>query len=129
MEAQNLSSKNFHGIAEYSMIIIIPQIKYLGISGITLFPFIILRDKQLMQDKRILNHERIHICQQVELLVLPFYMLYLVEYVMGLIKHRNRFLAYMNISFEKEAYKNDSDFNYLKDRKCWAWRKYNTFLF
>ena len=32
--------------------------------------------------------------------------------------------AYMNISFEKEAYKNDSDFNYLKKRRFWAWVKY-----
>lgn len=106
------------------MFIIIPQIKHLGISGITLFPFIILFDKQLKQDKRILNHERIHIRQQVELLVLPFYMLYLIEYVMGLLKHRNRFLAYKNISFEKEAYKNDSDLNYLKQRRFWEWAKH-----
>ena len=105
------------------MILIIPQIKYLGISGITLFPFIILRDKQLKQDKRILNHERIHIRQQVGLLVLPFYVLYLIEYAIGLIKYRNRLSAYMNISFEREAYKNDSDLNYLKGRKLWAWRK------
>jgi len=106
-----------------NIIIIIPQIKYLGISGITLFPFIILRDKQLKQDKRILNHERIHIRQQVELLVLPFYVLYLIEFTIGLIKYRNKTKSYMNISFEKEAYKNDSDLNYLKGRRWWAWVK------
>jgi hypothetical protein len=106
------------------MILIIAQIKYLGISGITLFPFIILRDKQLKQDKRILNHERIHIRQQVELLVLPFYMLYLIEFGIGLIKYKNRMKAYMNISFEREAYKNDSNLDYLKDRRFWAWVKY-----
>jgi hypothetical protein len=105
------------------MIIIIPQIKYLGISGITLFPFIILRDKGLKEDKRIMNHERIHIRQQVELMVLPFYVLYLIEYAIGLIKYRSRFSAYMNISFEREAYKNDSDLDYLKKRKFLAWVK------
>jgi hypothetical protein len=109
---------------EMNKVIIIPQIKHLGISGITLFPFIILRDKHLKLDKRIMNHERIHIRQQVELLVLPFYVLYLIEYAIGLIKYRNRFSAYMNISFEKEAYKNDSDLDYLKDRKWWAWRRF-----
>ena len=104
-----------------SLVIIIPQIKHLGISGLTLFPFIILRDKQLKEDKRIMNHERIHIRQQVELLILPFYILYLIEYAIGLIKYRNRLSAYMNISFEKEAYKNDSNLNYLEKRKFWAW--------
>jgi len=106
------------------MIIIIPQIRYLGISGITLFPFIILRDKDLKQDKRILNHERIHIRQQVELLILPFYLLYLIEFGIGLIKYKNRQTAYINISFEREAFKHDADLNYLSERKLWAWRKY-----
>lgn len=106
------------------MILIVPQIKHLGISGITLFPFIILRDKQLKQDKRILNHERIHIRQQVELLVLPFYVLYLIEFIVRLIKYKNRRKAYLNISFEREAYKNDSDLNYLKNRKLWTWKKH-----
>jgi hypothetical protein len=103
------------------MIIVIPQIRYLGISGITLFPFIILREQQLKQDKRIINHERIHIRQQIELLILPFYMLYLIEFGIGLIKYRNKQKAYMNISFEREAYKYDTDLNYRKRRKLWAW--------
>ncbi len=105
------------------MVIIIEQIKHLGIAGITLFPFIILRDKALNQDKRIMNHERIHIRQQLVLLVLPFYVLYLIEFGVGLIKYKNRMEAYMNISFEKEAYENDENFDYLNDRKCWAWVK------
>ncbi len=105
------------------MVIIVKQIKHLGISGITLFPFIILRDKALKQDKRIMNHERIHIRQQLELLVLPFYVLYLIEFGVGFLKYKNRMEAYMNISFEKEAYKNDVNLNYLNDRKWWAWVK------
>ena len=104
-----------------NMIVIIPQIKYLGISGITLFPFIILRNKQLKKDKRIMNHEQIHIQQQVELLILPFYVLYLIEFGIGLIKYRNKMNAYMNISFEREAYKYDTDLNYLNRRKFWSW--------
>ena len=106
-----------------TMVIIVKQIKHLGISGITLFPFIILRDKALKQDKRIMNHERIHIRQQLELLVLPFYVLYLIEFGVGFLKYKNRMEAYMNISFEKEAYKNDVNLNYLNDRKWWAWVK------
>jgi len=71
-----------------------------------------------------MNHERIHIRQQVELLVLPFYIVYLIEYAFGLIKYRNRMNAYMNISFEREAYKYDSDLDYLKKRKLWGWRMF-----
>ena len=103
------------------MIIVIPQIRHLGISGLTLYPFILLRDKTLKQDKRIMNHERIHICQQAELLVLPFYLIYLIEFIVGLIKYKNKRIAYLNISFEREAYKHDVDLNYLKERKLWAW--------
>lgn len=106
------------------MTIIIPQIKYLDISGITLFPFIILRDKQLIYNKRIMNHERIHIRQQAELLVLPFYVLYLIEFGIGFIKYKNRLTAYKNISFEREAFKHDSDLNYLSERKWWTWINY-----
>jgi len=32
--------------------------------------------------------------------------------------------AYMNISFEREAYTNDNNLEYLKDRKYFAWIKY-----
>ncbi len=71
-----------------------------------------------------MNHERIHIRQQVELLVLPFYVLYLIEYAIGLIKYRNRKNAYMNISFEREAYQHDADMDYLKKRKLWGWRMF-----
>ena len=103
------------------MIIVIPQIRYLGVSGLTLYPFILLRYKTLKQDKRIMNHERIHIYQQAELLVLPFYLIYLIEFIVGLIKYKNKRIAYLNISFEQEAYKHDVDLNYLKERKLWAW--------
>lgn len=103
------------------MILIIPEINHFGINGITLFPFIILRDKKLKTDKQIMNHERIHIRQQIEMLIIPFYVVYITEYVIGLLKFRNKANAYLNISFEKEAYANDKDLNYLKSRKLWAW--------
>ena len=106
------------------MILIIPQIKILGISGITLYPFIILRDKHLKQDKQIMNHEQIHIHQQMELLVVPFYVIYLLEFAIGIIKHKSIMTAYLNISFEQEAYKYDADFTYLSKRKVWAWRNF-----
>ncbi len=57
-------------------------------------------------DKYVINHERIHTAQQRELLFIPFYILYVFEWLIRLIQYRNRNDAYMNISFEREAYAN-----------------------
>jgi hypothetical protein len=51
--------------------------------------------------------------KQIELLIIPFYIIYLIEAIKG----------YKNISF-KEAYRKEQDFDYLKRRKIFAmWRK------
>ena len=63
------------------------------------------------------NHERIHAAQQKELLYLPFFLWYVMEWFVLLIKFRNGKKAYFNIRFEKEAYKHQNDLDYLKKRK------------
>lgn len=68
-----------------------------------------------------INHERIHTAQMRELGYLPFYILYLLEWVIRLPLKGN---AYRNISFEREAYLHQSDPNYLQHRKHYAWCKY-----
>ena len=92
--------------------------------GITLFPFIVLSEKLDSNDVVLLNHEKIHIRQQLEMLVLPFFVIYLTEFLIGYIKYRNWHLAYKNISFEREAYANEKDLNYLKQRSFWRFLKY-----
>lgn len=72
----------------------------------------------------LINHEKIHLRQQAELLILPFYVLYISEFIIRFIKHRNFKKAYKNISFEKEAYNNDSNPNYLDTRKIWDFIKF-----
>ena len=72
-------------------------------------------------NKRLLNHERIHTAQMRELAYLPFYILYLLEWMIRLMPHGN---AYRSISFEREAYSHDSNLYYLKHRKHYAWLKY-----
>jgi len=50
--------------------------KYLipkGFRGITLFPFIILFSSEYKHNYILLNHEKNHIRQQLELLILPFF--------------------------------------------------------
>ncbi len=77
-----------------------------------------------MNDKTLINHERIHLQQQMELLVLPFYLLYLANYLVNLLYYRNHALAYRNIVFEREAFVNEKDFFYLKRRKLWEVARY-----
>lgn len=75
-------------------------------------------------DEYVINHERIHTAQQRELLFVPFYILYVIEWLVRLVQFRNRHDAYMNISFEREAYANGDNLDYLPNRKLFAWRHY-----
>lgn len=92
--------------------------------GITIFPFVILRNKNLKNDNVLLYHERIHLKQQLEMLVVFFFVWYGIEFLIRFIKHKNRFIAYRNISFEREAYANERDFKYLENRTWLAFLKY-----
>lgn len=84
------------------------------ISAIAIFPFIFIR-KEKRENKKLINHERIHIRQQVELLFIGFVLLYYLEMI---------FKGYRGISFEREAYENESDLEYLKRRKFWSFNNY-----
>lgn len=98
-------------------------VKNLPAMGMAVFPFILLNNVSLKKDKVILNHEKIHLRQQLELLVLPFYVAYLINYLINRLKYKNHDEAYRKIIFEQEAYRNDSDLNYLAKRKSYAWLK------
>lgn len=106
------------------MIVISKRLVPKGYSGLTIFPFIILKDSESKNDRVLLHHERIHIVQQLELLIVPFYLWYLLEFVIRCFQYKNRRLAYRNISFEREAYQNEKDSNYLKSRSFWGFLKY-----
>ena len=95
-----------------------------GFRGLTLFPFILVSSKNDVSDKVLLNHEKIHIRQQLELLILPFYIWYFLEFLLRWIQYRNKFVAYKNISFEREAYANEKNLNYLKSRFFWRFFKF-----
>ena len=66
----------------------------------------------------------IHIYQQAELLFILFIFLYYLEFLIRLIQFKNAKIAYKNISFEREAYENESNYNYLKTRKWFSFVKY-----
>jgi hypothetical protein len=101
--------------------------KYLipkGFRGMTVFPFVFLKYRFDSANKVLVNHEKIHIRQQLELLVLPFFVWYLVEYAVRLLQYKNANLAYRNISFEREAYENELNLDYLKNRSIFSFLNY-----
>ena len=101
--------------------------KYLtprGFRGLTFYPFVFLADKDDKLNEVFINHEKIHIRQQLELLIVPFYVWYFTEYLIRLLQFRNRKKAYYAISFEREAYANEKDLAYLKSRSFWRFLRY-----
>ncbi|MFV8268362.1 hypothetical protein ACNQGP_00310 [Flavobacterium sp. GT2N3] len=101
--------------------------KYLipkGYRGLAIFPFVFVKYDSDAFNRIFVNHEKIHLRQQTELLLLPFFIWYLVEYCFRLVQYKNVNLAYRNISFEREAYANESSFEYLNNRPSFQFLKY-----
>jgi hypothetical protein len=92
-----------------------------GGGGIALWPFAFIVP-ELEHDKDIHNHEKIHLAQQRELWVIPFYVLYVLFWLQGLFRRDT--VAYLSIPFEREAYDNEADPEYLATRKPFAWTRY-----
>jgi len=103
------------------LIIIIP---FLNVDAMALFPFILIKHQKDKTNQVLITHEKIHLRQQVELLIIPFYFFYLLNYLVNLAWFRNHSKAYMNIVFELEAYRHERDDSYLPKRRLWAWLKY-----
>ena len=89
--------------------------------AINLFGFIFtLRDLDPIE----LNHEKIHSVQQRELLYLPFFIWYGIEWLILWFKYKDWTQAYYHIRFEQEAYVNQTHLGYLKTRKLWNFFRY-----
>ena len=93
----------------------------ISVYAITLFPFIILSEDV---DEFTMNQELIHFEQQKELFVIGFYALYVYDFIRGMIKYKNKDMAYYLIRFEQEAYNYESDLGYIVDREKNAWKEY-----
>jgi len=94
----------------------------IDIGAITLGPIVISRDTMSDTTK---NHETIHWQQYLETGIIGFLILYLVFWIVGMIKYRDGAIAYHQIPFEQEAYSNQSNFSYLDSRKRYVWMKYS----
>jgi len=90
--------------------------KYLKkFNGLSLAPLGIFIRPDRLTDKTLIHHEKIHWEQQKEMGFLPFYIWYGLEWM---------WKGYRKISFEREAYENDHNPDYLTQRKPWDWMKY-----
>lgn len=101
--------------------------KYLtprGFRGLAFYPFVFILNKSDRLNKAFINHEKIHLRQQLELFILPFYVWYLLEYLFRLVQYKDRKKAYFNISFEREAYANEKNLHYLEQRSFWNFLKF-----
>jgi hypothetical protein len=97
---------------------------WLKVNAMAIFPFILVKQPHLKHDAQLIRHETIHLRQELELLIIPFYILYLFNYLINLWRYRDHNKAYLNIIFEREAYSCEADVNYLIKRPFWAWIKF-----
>lgn len=117
-------------------------IPFKGFNAITIWPFVFYKK----DSKTMRNHEKIHLVQQAETLLvsisfifistaifsfkwwylsffLLYYVIYLIEWLIRLLFNKGM-NAYYGISFEQEAYDNQYNDNYLKNSRFFAWVKY-----
>lgn len=95
-----------------------------GNSGTSFGIFIFVKDKDRLNDKRLINHEMIHYVQQKELLFIVHWVLYGMFYVIERLKGKTHSEAKHTNPFEAEAYANDDNLDYLRTRKMFAWAKW-----
>ena len=100
-------------------------LKKLGFSAITIFVFTFYRSKDHTTDLFLMNHERIHFMQQLELFFVGFWILYVFEFcIRYILSGFNHMEAYRRISFERECYIHEDDLSYLVYRKPYSWITY-----
>ena len=97
-----------------------------GFTALTILPFVFVRkDQKKNFGKKAERHETTHALQQMECLILPFFILYGLEWLIKLLFCKfDADRAYMSISFEQEAYKTQNDKDYNNARPHYAWRHY-----
>lgn len=95
-------------------------IPFRGYDAINLLGLLFCR-KGIVLPNNLIQHERIHTAQMLEMGIAGFYLWYVIEWLIRLpLKGR----AYSRISFEREAYVHMDDENYLLHRRHYAWWRY-----
>lgn len=98
-------------------------IPYGWAGAINLFGLLFVKE-DMRVDEMVINHERIHSAQMREMLYLPFYLAYAVEWLWRFARLKDGYKAYRWMTFEREAYDNQRNYDYLSGRRHFAqWRK------
>jgi len=98
-------------------------LKWFWFNAIAIWPFIFIRVDSVTSDR--LNHEMIHIRQQLEMLIVFAYVWYLVEMIIRILLYGfNVRKAYYFHSMEREARVNQANGHYLLHRKHYSFLKY-----
>lgn len=91
-------------------------IPFPGYCATILFGAIFARKKYKPLSRIVVNHEKIHHAQAKEV---GGYLLFYLKYLIWWIRR-----GYRNAPFEREAYTNAANLDYLKNREPHAWKKY-----
>ena len=102
--------------------VVLSKLAPIEIGAITIGPLVFSRGEMSDITK---NHEAIHWQQYIETGIIGFIILYYSFYLYNYIKYRDTQAAYFLIPFEKEAYDNHENFNYLEKRQRWSWCKWS----
>ncbi len=97
-------------------------LKWFWYSAITVYPFVLIRERDY--SRVVLNHEYIHLKQQLEMLIVFAYVWFAIEFLFKLLYYRNFRKAYMSVSFEREAVAGERLIGYLSVRKPYTWLKF-----
>ena len=91
--------------------------------GLGVWPFLIIRSNLKIPHKKeeLIRHERIHLAQQIELLIVGAFILNLFEYLYArLVKKLSKRDSYYFSAIEQEAHRNAMNTEYLTHRKPYA---------
>lgn len=91
-------------------------------TGMSFFVFIWIW-QQTKDEARLVRHEKIHFLQQLEMLFIFHWLLYVFFYFLSRYRGHGHYSAYRHNPFEIEAYDNEHDHTYLTSRKTFAWVK------
>ncbi len=99
-------------------------LSYIAPIDVGAFSFFIIVASRGTMSERTKRHETIHYKQQLEMLFIFQWIMYGFYHLKGLLSGLSGDEAYYVTPFELEAYENDDNSNYLKERKSYAWLSY-----
>ena len=98
-------------------------VPFRGFTAINLLGVVFARREYRPLSEAILRHEAIHTAQMRETGYVGFYLIYIAEWLWGLLRRWDSLAAYRAIRFEREAYRHMADPAYLARRRPYAWTR------